>query len=147
MPFVVAGPGVAAGRNDTPVGTVDLFATVLELAEVDLGVESADVVVDSVSLVSTLTGSNESDRLVMAEIFGTETRANRAGKAIRDERYKVIEFADGTTELFDLDAAPRGEAAIAPEARTEAQAEAFDKLLTTLQSWTADPDAPRPPGA
>ena len=145
VPMVVSGPGVVAGRSEALVGTIDVFATFLDLAGVDMAGALDGVVVDSVSFVDVLVdGEGAGSGVIMSEIFGTETRANRQGKTIRDDRYKVIEFTNGSTEFFDLVDDPRGESPIEAAARSEGEVEVYENLLTTLQAWTVDPTAARP---
>ena len=67
-----------------------------------------------------------------AELFGTVARADRQGRAIRNDRYKLIEFSSGGVELYDLLADRRGETPIG--SRNAAEQAAFDEL-------SAQPDA------
>lgn len=145
VPFIVDGPGVANGRSAALVGTVDMFATVLDLAGVDVDAELAGTPLDSVSFRRVLEGADDgSSEVIMSEIFGTQTRPNRQGKTIRDAQYKLIDFDNGQTEFFDLVADPRGRNPIGAGERTAAENAAFDTLQSTLDDWTASANAVRP---
>ena len=144
VPFVVSGPGVEPGRSEALVGTIDIFSTVLDIANADVDDLLAGTQIDSVSVLDIEAGSPGNNEFVMSEIFGTNTAANRQGKTIRDDQYKLIEFDDGNTAFFDLVADPRSEDPIAQGQRSAAEQAAFDELSDTLGAWTASPDAPRP---
>jgi len=64
------------------------------------------VTIDSKSLIGQLTGTNAVFRLAYAEEFGTNVAANAGGHALRDDRYKLINFTDGRTEFYDLQTDP-----------------------------------------
>ena len=144
VPFVVSGPDVEPGRSEALVGTIDIFSTVLDITNADVDDLLANTQIDSVSVLDIEAGSPGNNEFVMSEIFGVNTAANRAGKSIRDEQYKLIAFDNGNTEFFDLIADPRSEESITQGERSAAQQAAFDELSDTLTSWTASPDAPRP---
>ncbi len=144
VPLAVTGPGVVSGRSDALVGTVDIFATVLDIAGLDIDVELASTQIDSVSFGDVLYGGDATSGVIMSEIFGSETDTDDQGKAIRNDQHKVIDFSDGRIEFFDLVSEPRGENPIDAGSRTEAENQILDDLVSTLRTWTAEPDAPRP---
>ncbi|MBX3188547.1 MAG: sulfatase-like hydrolase/transferase [Labilithrix sp.] len=146
VPLFISGPGVVDGgrRVSAIVHTVDIFKTVLELAEVDMGaaLPAGGNTVDSVSLVPYLTSANQAPLRpwVMTEVFGGAPFAGgRLGKAIRDERYKLIRFNDGGVELYDLDDDPyeaselhaAGPLSIDAEMHEAALGAALDTLLAS----------------
>lgn len=98
VPLVVSGAGVKRGgeRESALVHTVDLFATIAGLAG------SPDTRVhDSESFASLL----DEDGVGARDYNYTEFQsADVTGWAVRDQRYKLITFEDGTQELYDLDA-------------------------------------------
>ena len=117
VPLIVAGPRVRSpGREEESlVGIVDLFATVLELA----GVEASTVVppwvpLDSVSAVPYLDQANHPPlrKTVFTERFlgANWSFVNRTGHAaIRDHRYKLIRdfgVIPASDEFYDLEADP-----------------------------------------
>ncbi len=106
VPLIVSGPGVAEGVfSDALVNSVDLFATILEMAGVDL--EAAlpgDRSVDSVSFVPFLTNPGMPSRRdwVYVDVFsGSFSGVADANYAMRNERYKLLRH-QGTEELYDL---------------------------------------------
>ena len=103
VPLVISGPSVIDGDRqvDALVNSTDLFATVLELAGVDIGGDLPD---DSVSLVPYLEDSDQAAlrSWIFAERFGPEVPDNRVFKAIRDERYKLIRLENLADEFYDL---------------------------------------------
>ncbi|MEM7158522.1 MAG: sulfatase-like hydrolase/transferase [Myxococcota bacterium] len=110
VPLCVSGPTVKGSRSeDALVSSVDLYATVAELLGADpLPASTAG---DSSSLVPYLRGESQAGHAV---IFSQQNRSherkakakNVGGKAIRDERYKLIVFEDGNHALFDLERDP-----------------------------------------
>ena len=143
VPMMIWGHGVEAGgrRSAALAGTIDLHATVLEHAGVDSSsVVPATVTVDANSLVPVLdnTAPDGGSDVVLAELFGTVSRANRQGRAIRNDRYKLIELSSGGVEFYDLLADRRGETPLG--SRTAAEQAAFDELSAQLDAWvTAAP--------
>lgn len=122
VPFIVADgyalvhPGtpspISTGRVASPgrvedalVHTVDIFATVAEIAGVD-----GSTGCDSVSFVPYLT-QLEADHVrdfVYTETFSTAADGSHTGinVAIRDAQYKLVYKDSGVLELYDLDANP-----------------------------------------
>ena len=111
VPLFVTGRGVVGGGRRVPhlVNTVDLFATVLELAggEPELALPEG-VVTDSVSIVPYLADRRAPARRdwVLAEVFGPNVDTGKAGQAIYDGQHKLLRFGDGNEELYDLRADP-----------------------------------------
>jgi arylsulfatase B len=108
VPLIISGPGVVApGREcHALVNTTDLFATVLELAGVDLpsGLP-AGLQLDSVSVTPYLADALQPPLrfLVFAEMIAPyQLSIGKNGVAYRDARYKLISFEDGTVELYNL---------------------------------------------
>jgi arylsulfatase A-like enzyme len=104
VPFVVAGPGIEGGRADAAlVSVVDVFATVLETAGVDVAATTAADPVDSESLWPVLLQSGKGRDQMLTQLFGGQNSEGRdEGHAIRDATYKLICRLDGTVDLFDL---------------------------------------------
>lgn len=96
IPLIVSGAGVPRQgvRDAALVHTVDLFPTLLQV----LGLP-ADLTLDGVSFADVLIREDAGTR----EFNYTEFVSGPvAGWAVRDERYKLIHFEDGTEELYDL---------------------------------------------
>lgn len=116
VPLVIRGPGIEAGsRNDEFVHATDLFATILELADLPVpqAVPSRDgaatVSVDSVSLAPVLFGDETVVRDPNEGYLLTEVRGRRSQVGARNSAYKVVcrgsaEVAD--CDLYDLAADP-----------------------------------------
>jgi arylsulfatase A-like enzyme len=85
VPLVISGPSVVdAGREvDALVNSTDLFATIIEMAGVDIG---SDLPSDSISVVPYLEDSNQRAlrEWIVAERFGPDVMAKRV------DRYKLI---------------------------------------------------------
>jgi arylsulfatase A-like enzyme len=108
VPLLIAGAGVnAPDRMVTElVNTADLFPTILQLAGIDpSGVVPAGTRTDGVSLLPYV--ENRAHPRPRAWAFAEQfpTRYNtRWQRTIRDDRYKLIEGADGGREFYDLGA-------------------------------------------
>jgi arylsulfatase A-like enzyme len=108
VPWIIAGPAVTTpgGTNFTPVHVVDLFATILEMAGTSTAaVVPSNVTIDSASLVATISAEASASRLIYTEVFDSPPGVNDA-RALRDSRYKFIQFADGHDEFYDLQTDP-----------------------------------------
>src|SRR5690606_5158450 len=101
VPLVVRGPGIEAGqRSDEPVNGVDLFATILELAGLDVpktvpnSTGDAMLPLDAVSLKPILFGDAKSLRDPNQDYLLAETqnpvRQNMRQVGARNGSYKVI---------------------------------------------------------
>ncbi|RMH42535.1 MAG: hypothetical protein D6689_07845 [Deltaproteobacteria bacterium] len=104
VPWIVAGPGIAARRIATPVGLIDLAPTLIDLA----GYEPPGFPqVDGVSLAPVLTdaASPAPDRPVFADQVRDRSVAADL-RAVVAGRLKLIENADGRVELYDIVADP-----------------------------------------
>ncbi len=107
VPLIVSGPDVVSpGRtNDTPVHVADLFATILELAGIDVATTlGTNAVVDSRSFVSMLQSDAQESRTVYSELFGADTTSG--GQALRGAPFKLIDFQDDPEEFYDLESDP-----------------------------------------
>jgi arylsulfatase A-like enzyme len=111
IPLIIAGPAVASANrtNTTPVNAVDLYATILDMA----GINPAATIpvsnpIDGQSLLSVLQTNNLTlVRYAYAEFFGTNNLAiNNGGRALRDARYKLIDFKSKADEFYDLSVDP-----------------------------------------
>lgn len=116
VPLIVAGPTVASPGSECGalVNTTDLFATVAELAGVDLADDMPDdITLDSVSLTPYLADPELSP--LRSHVFAEWFRLNgksvaETRRAIRDERHKLIRVQiDGKNDmqhLYDLSSDP-----------------------------------------
>ncbi len=101
VPLMIAAPGLAPGRVETPVSTIDLCPTLCDLA----GVSMADVMpwTDGVSLVPVAAGAERGP--VPMEYAAEASEAPMV--ALRDGRWKYVRCAIDPEMLFDLEADPR----------------------------------------
>jgi len=148
VPLIIAGPRVAVPGAECGalVHVVDLFATVAEIAGVDLGQLSSEdgkpLAIDGLSLMPYLTNpSAESQRdVIYQDLFGP----NGAGpyqferRMVRDERYKLVEFvAHGIQEFYDLegriDDGPNRIGSLSDEQRS-----AYERLRAALDEFLVD---------
>lgn len=91
VPMVVSGYGVnRTGTESALIHSADLYATIAELA--NTGISSVH---NSVSFKSLLSNSGNSIR---DYVYTDEAD----GWAIRNSQYKLIEYNDGTQEMYDL---------------------------------------------
>ncbi len=107
VPLIVAGPDVGRSGSvcEALVHVLDLFATVADLAGVDLDATLPEVELDSQSLLPLVADPDAPSRrsFLYTELFspnGFKPRA-RDRRAIRDARYKLIQTRTGE-EFFDL---------------------------------------------
>jgi arylsulfatase A len=106
VPLIAWWPGtITSGRTEsTPVITMDVHATLLELA----GLDSSALAVDGRSLASALKGKGvPAARPLFWHYPHYSNQGGRPGGVIREGQYKLIEFYEsGYLELYDLAATP-----------------------------------------
>lgn len=109
VPLIITGPGVAAGSSTKALAnSVDLFATVVDLAGTAHDPKLADTPLDSVSLVPTLSNPDSVVRdFAFADSFGPQRNGMRKQQAIRNARYKIfLDHIAGIEAFYDLQADP-----------------------------------------
>ncbi|MBL8580349.1 MAG: choline-sulfatase [Mesorhizobium sp.] len=101
VPLMISAPGLEPGRIDTPVSTLDVLPTLVELAGVDL----ADILpwIDGESLVGVATGQAFRGPVPM-EYAAEGSVAPMVG--LRDGKYKLMMCSADEPLLFDLEADP-----------------------------------------
>ena len=83
----------------------DVFATIAELAGVPADTLVPDgTVIDSVSLVPYLENVEQGPLRpwAMTQLLASRAQQTNVGKAVRDDQYKLIRFADGDEAFYDL---------------------------------------------
>jgi arylsulfatase A-like enzyme len=137
VPFIMAGPGIKGGRTSKALtNSVDVFATVLELAGID--VESAipnDKGFDSVSMLPVLLDDQESTGRLFtySDVFG---RGDTPIKAIRNSSYKLL-ITGEEEELYHLTLDPyESENLLSNDLSNESEAE-YKSLQKTLAELLA----------
>jgi choline-sulfatase len=96
VPLILAGPGIVAGaQSQRPVELLDLYPTLIELCGLN---PRSDL--EGLSLKPLLRDAH-APRVRPAIISH-----NRGNHGIRSERWRYIQYADGTEELYDMVADP-----------------------------------------
>ena len=144
VPMVIAGAGVQQGgrRVADMVGAIDLHATLVEMAGGDYenltGKET-----DSVSLIPYLEDPQAGpvrDELLV-ELYGSRVEDIFQGRAVRDERYKLVRIDTTGDELYDLQFDPwEGNDLLVGDRLTPQAAEAYQALAATLDELPAVPE-------
>jgi arylsulfatase A-like enzyme len=95
VPLIVAGPGIARGVSRQPAELLDIYPTLVELANLApvTGLEGH-------SLVPQLRDAG------VARPWPALTTHNQGNHAVRSERWRYIRYADGSEELYDMRADP-----------------------------------------
>ncbi|MEO5803241.1 MAG: sulfatase-like hydrolase/transferase [Verrucomicrobiota bacterium] len=105
VPFIIRSPSVVnPGRtNDTPVHAVDVFATILELATINVAATvPTNISIDSRSLLPMLQSTSAVTRYSYSEKFDTNAPVASDGRTLRNAEFKLIQFHDGHEEFFNL---------------------------------------------
>jgi choline-sulfatase len=102
VPLMIAAPGMAAGRVEAPVSTLDVLPTLSELAGIDLG--EIKPWTDGHSLLGVTAGTQERGPVPM-EYAAEGSVAPMVG--LREGRYKLVLCDADEPQLFDLAADPR----------------------------------------
>jgi choline-sulfatase len=101
VPLIVAGPGIAAGRNKDHVSLLDLVPTFNELAN---GPAIDASFVDGTSLVPSLYGEPDSSRVVLGEYLAEGAIAPIF--MVRSSSYKYIQCSADPEQLYHVDSDP-----------------------------------------
>ena len=89
VPIIVTGPNIEAGQTNAPVGLVDLYPTIVDLAGLPANSSNSGR-----SLMPFLTGKGE-ERAPITSVYGKDNFA------VIDERYRYIRYENGDEELYD----------------------------------------------
>jgi arylsulfatase A-like enzyme len=91
VPLIFAGPGIPEGATcDRPVGLIDLYPTLLELADLPANPQN-----DGHSLVPLLKNPDARWGYPALTFWG------RHNTAVRTDKYRYIRYEDGSEELYD----------------------------------------------
>lgn len=143
VPMFVAGPDVADGgrRVKELVTTTDIFATVLELAGLDLAKTiPAGAAEDSVSFAPYLRSPTTKGRRewAFAELFNAPRQRTRrnSGHTVRDAEYKFIRLLNGRKEFYHVADDPHENNNLAAN-MSAAEKARYDKLSRQLDAILA----------
>ncbi len=143
VPLIIAGAGVNnPGRESSAlVHVVDLYATMLELAGVNLQTLPVQLTFDSQSLMPHLVGTNSvvAPRIVLSEYFGSSVDPTVGGRTAQGERYKLIQFRSGTNEYYDRDRDPQELTNLLSGALSPQQQTAYNLLSSQSDAWQSRP--------
>lgn len=137
VPLIMAGPDIPlTGTSHKLVHCVDLFATILDLAGIDIDTATSSVdTIDSQSIVPILNGQDGATRYIVSEAFG----GNVDGRTIISSDYpdyKLIIFGDPTTasdvstyEIYNLSQDKNEQTPLGVPALGDAHYNAYQALL------------------
>jgi arylsulfatase A-like enzyme len=137
VPMIISGPVVANPRreNTNLVHTVDLFATILELAGAKLHeVLPTNTLFDSRSLLPILTNGPVPPRdwVLSEQFFKTSPVPADQGRAIRNDTFKLIRVKSGTEEFYNLLIDPYETTNLLAKALAPEQSAGYTALGATL---------------
>lgn len=146
--MLVTGPGLrTAQKRYDPITTVDLTATILDLADA-----KAPHLADGTSRVPTLVRGDQgwSTPVVTEAVFTARGRDPlftdlRSTIGIRVSRYSYTRYRGGDAELYDLVEDPREDTNVADDPSYAAVRRALDRLWPTIKDCAGRACAPRLP--
>jgi arylsulfatase A len=142
VPLVVSWPGLKRldAKCDTPVSSVDLYPTLLELAGIQ---PPKGQILDGVSLVPTFRGATILDRPRLFWHFPCYVGKSTPSSAVREGDFKLIEFFEdgGRRELYNLKSDPNEQRDLAASMPDKAAA-----MYRTLRAWQTETGALLPRG-
>ncbi len=106
VPLIISGHQVQSSNREEPalVQATDLFSTIINLCGIEEHSEFLQGLnIDSVSLVPYLNTEHSPPQRnwILSELEGSNF-PERDGKAVRNDRYKLIAFSEGNDEFYDL---------------------------------------------
>ena len=102
VPLLIAGPGIAPQRIDTPVSNLDILPTLCDLAGIDMSAIAPWT--DGMSLLPLMRGEQR-EAPVLMEYAAEGSYAPMV--AIREGRHKFVHCEIDPPQLFDLESDPR----------------------------------------
>jgi len=130
VPLIFAGPGVKSGQRCLqPAELLDIYPTLIELAGVPPRTD-----LEGLSLVPQLRdAASKRERPAI-------TSHNQGNHGIRSERWRYINYADGSEELYDLQADPN-------EWHNLASRSEYAPVIAEHRRWLPKIDRPPAPGS
>ena len=140
VPLIVTGPGIPAGSTTSALAnSVDLFATVLDIAGTAPDPRLDDETLDAVSLRPVLEDPSASVRdFAYVDVRGRVLGGPRDERAIRNARFKLyVSGTTDTTEFYDLSNDPgEDNNLLSGELDAEAQSN-YNELAAKLEALLA----------
>ena len=140
VPLFISGPGIAGGTASAALAnSVDLFATILDLAGTADDPRLNAVTHDAISLVPVLGNYTERVRkFAYADVYGSLQNQLVNKRAIRNDRYKlVLDLQNDSEELYDLSVDPYEHRDLLSDALSPEAQENYDVLVTHLLALLA----------
>ena len=130
VPLIFAGPGITAGQRCTqPAELLDIYPTLVDLVG---GPPREDL--EGVSLLPQLrAASTKRERPAI-------TSHNQGNHGIRSEKWRYIRYADGSEELYDMQADPN-------EWHNLAEKPEYAAIIAEHKKWLPKVDRPPAPGS
>jgi arylsulfatase A-like enzyme len=130
VPLIFAGPGVTGGqRCSSPAELLDLYPTLIDLCDLT---PRSDL--EGLSLVPQLrNAAAPRDRPAI-------TSHNQGNHGIRSERWRYIRYADGSEELYDMQADPNEWTNLAADPE-------YTAVIEDHRKWLPKPDVPAARGS
>jgi len=144
VPLMIAGPGVSGGTaSKSLANSVDLFATILDLAGTGHDPKLGEITRDAVSLAPVLSDPAISVRdFAYADVYGPQQNQIVNKRAIRNDRYKLmLDLQNDTEELYDLSADPYEHRNLLGESLAPGAQENYESLVTRLEALLASNSA------
>lgn len=129
VPLIFAGPGISTGRCSQPAELLDIFPTLLELADL-----TARTDLEGHSLAPQLRNADA------PRPWPAITTHNQGNYAIRTKDWRYIRYADGSEELYDECSDPREWHNLAGDPRHAG-------VKRELAGWLPKVDRPPAPGS
>lgn len=150
VPLFAAGPDIhITGTSDKLVHCVDLYSTILELADITPSAAAPGVTIDSKSLVPIFNGADTTDRCVITEQFGSTFTTGRGIISDDYPDYKLLILGHPTDIsdtpqffLYNITLDPNEQSPINLTTLTPAEQIIYDHLLakdTALGGGYSDP--------
>lgn len=119
VPLIFAGPGISPGANcREPVELLDIYPTLLELCEFP-----SKQALEGHSLAPQLINSSQKRN------FPAITTHNHDNHSVRSVRYRLIQYADGSEEFYDLQSDPNEWVNLAERSELSSLLESHRKFL------------------
>jgi arylsulfatase A-like enzyme len=141
VPMIIAGPAVVSPNRDSsvPVNCADLYATVLELAGIDVtATQPAANPIDAKSLLPILKNTTDIERTAFSQMFSSELATSVSGRVVTDSAgYSIIQFDDGHEEFFYTPTDANQTTNLLGTSITTAAQSAYAALKLKLSDFTA----------
>lgn len=142
VPVIVSGPAVVAPNRSSNalINTPDLFATILEMGRFTnwRNALSQSTQLDARSFLPVIKNQTVTPRTWMfTEQFNSPANASD-GKTIRNTKYHLLRFDNGTEALYDLEADPSEGSNLLSGAMSQEAIANYQQLCDTLFSLTGN---------